>query len=260
MIKIAKPAEIPDVLLSRGKKLRASLCSQYTQHAAEYDSGERKFTFQTEVYGHETVKKTLIAAQHSKCCFCESKTGLDGDVEHYRPKAGYRQSKDEPLLRPGYYWLAYDWNNLLLACPACNQRFKKNYFPLANPNARAKSHKDDVSTEEPLFINPAERDPEQYIGFRYEISYPIDDNPLGTATIEALGLNREVLNEKRRDRLGLLTALHDIVQHEAHDPSPTLQKVIDNAKALLEQAVGDSAEFAAMTRCAVKANYYIPAP
>ncbi len=72
-----------------------------------------------------------------------------------RPKAGFRQIAQELLGRPGYYWLAQEWDNLFFACPLCNQRYKKNRFPLRDPAARARSHRDDVSREEPLFINPA---------------------------------------------------------------------------------------------------------
>ena len=58
--------------------------------------------------------------------FCESKVShiAYGDVEHFRPKAGYRQRPEDPLVQPGYYWLAYEWSNLLFCCQLCNQRFK----------------------------------------------------------------------------------------------------------------------------------------
>ena len=60
----------------------------------------------------------LLKAQHDKCCFCESKVTqvAYGDVEHYRPKAGYRQEHGAPLGRPGYYLLAYEWSNLMFCC------------------------------------------------------------------------------------------------------------------------------------------------
>ena len=74
-----------------------------------------------------------------------------GDVEHYRPKAGYRQDAEDPLGRPGYYWLAYEWSNLLFCCQICNQRFKRNLFPLVDPARRAETHHDDLSSEQPLF-------------------------------------------------------------------------------------------------------------
>ena len=54
------------------------------------------------------------------------------------PKGGTRQTADEKEMKvPGYFWLAYAWQNLFLACQLCNQRFKKNLFPLENPDERA---------------------------------------------------------------------------------------------------------------------------
>jgi hypothetical protein len=79
-----------------------------------------------------------------------------------------------------------DWDNLLLSCPVCNQRYKSNLFPLANPDQRARLHTGDVAQEKPLFIHPAHEDPEQYIGFRKEIPYAINGNKVGKATIKAL--------------------------------------------------------------------------
>jgi uncharacterized protein (TIGR02646 family) len=204
VIRIRKVAPPPAPLREQGRRRTNKL-------RKDYDTGKRAFTFDGKVYGHAAVKERLIAEQHSKCCFCESKIGADGDVEHYRPKAGWRQAAGDPLVTPGYYWLAYDWDNLFLCCPACNQRFKGNLFPLLDPAARATMHADDIAREEPLFLHPAERDPEEYIGFRAEVPYPIDDNPHGQATIDALGLAREILNERRRDRLKKLLTFRRVV-------------------------------------------------
>ncbi len=251
MIRIAKPTEAPAILLKQGKRKRATLCRLYTRYTADYISGARKFSFDSATYGDQTVKQALMKAQYNKCSFCESKVGADGDVEHFRPKAGWSQGQGQPLVRPGYYWLAYEWDNLLLACSACNQRFKKNYFPLADPNMHATSHHEDLSREEPLFINPAERDPGGYIGFRHEIPYAIDDNPYGRATIASVGLDREIINERRRDRLGLLKVLYDIIRLEQSVSAHVeFREFADNARALLESFLRDDAEFAAAARAA----------
>jgi uncharacterized protein (TIGR02646 family) len=255
VIKIAKPATAPDILLSTGKTRRASLCSLYSRYSDDYESGTRKFTFDGRVYGHDSVKATLVSAQHRKCCYCESRIGFEGDIEHYRPKAGCCQAKGEPVTKPEYYWLAYEWNNLLLSCKVCNQTFKQNSFPLVDPTRRAKSHKDDISQEDPLLINPAESNPELHIAFRQEIAYPIDDNPLGTATILTLGLNRPNLTELRLQRLQELARLHALIALEGKDQTPGLQDLINSAKAKLDQAVADSAEFASMSRCAAKTHF-----
>lgn len=241
MIKITKPEEAPAILVGRGRTKQA-------EHCAGYDAGEREFTFDASVYGHSTVKEALIAAQHGKCCFCEKKIGSEGDVEHFRPKGGFRQQKRSHLVKPGYYWLAYEWANLLWACPICNQRFKGNSFPLRNPVARAVNHRANVTQEEPLLINPAEADPAPLIGFRQEVAYPINRNAQAEASIEVLGLNRPNLIEERREHLALLHSLHKILSRNELSRTTAGRAILAETRAFLQQATQDSAKFAAMAR------------
>ena len=258
MIKITKPTMAPAILLSRGRRKRTGHCDDYLLHKAEYDAGKRTFTFDAAIYGSETVKNALIKAQHGKCCFCERKTGKDGDVEHFRPKSGYRQAPKGPLLRPGYYWLAYEWDNLLLACSACNQRHKRNLFPLTDPSLRASLHTNDITREVPLFLQPAQQDPEHHIGFRKEIPYAVNGSRMGKETIKALGLDREILNEVRRDRLAELKTLREVVALDATLSTKTEgRKLVQKARALLAEAVTDAAEFAAMARAAATVDFSI---
>src|SRR3954466_3803379 len=210
MIRIRKKetTAVPSVLLTKGKAARAAL-------EQRFDAGENNFTskdFDNNTYGHQELKASLIAAQDYKCCFCESKIGhiAYGDVEHYRPKAGWVQD-EEPINKPGYYWLAYDWDNLLLSCEKCNQRYKKNYFPLAN-NARALSHHNDIGAEEPLFIHPGKEDAEAFITFNEEVPVEVNRNIRGAATIKRLGLDRELLNEQRREKLNLIRDLYELAK------------------------------------------------
>lgn len=258
MIRIEKPADAPTVLRTQGARKRLALCSAYTRHRADYDGGAKTFRFEPAIYAQVTVKQALIAAQHGKCCFCESKIThiAYGDVEHFRPKAGFRQEEGEPLGRPGYYWLAYDWGNLYLCCRLCNQRHKRNLFPLADPGRRARSHHDDLGEESPLFLDPGTTDPEQWIGFRGEYIYAIDDHPAAHATIAALGLARTELEERRRDRLHLLAALADLIAAAGRHPAdPELADDARHAERLLADACSPAAEYTALARCAVAANF-----
>ena len=261
MIKTTKPPQAPTILLSKGSQKRTAHCRDYQLHKAEYDTGQRTFAFDASIYGDDTVKDALIAAQHGKCCFCERKTGKDGDGEHFRPKAGCRQTAKSRMLRPGYYWLAYDWDNLFLSCSACNQRHKSNLFPLANPEQRARTHTDDVAQETPLLLQPAQQDPEHYIAFHKEIPFAINGNRLGKATIKVLGLDRELLNEVRRDRLNLLITLREVVAHEATlSTKAEGRQLVNEAKALLAEAVTDAGEFAAMARAAAIDDFKLSFP
>lgn len=256
MIRIKKPQKVPSILKNKGEKAKLAMCDAYE------NQGQREFEFDRKIYGDKTVKDALIEAQHEKCFLCESKiTHIDyGDVEHFRPKKAFRQGDKESLVRPGYYWLAYDWKNLFLACKLCNQRHKKNLFPLANSKVRTElSHFSDLDKENPLFINPATEKPEKYISFRVDkigvVPFAINDNAKGKATIKGAGLDRLKLCERRFEHSKDLIALHKVASMNF------LQPESDQAKAILQKRIADhiqdSAEYAGMFRAMVKSDFQI---
>lgn len=213
-------------------------------------SGEFDFNFDSTIYGHLEVKDKLSHLQNNKCCFCESKIGhiSYGDIEHFRPKAGWVQD-NEPINKPGYYWLAYDWDNLLLCCQKCNQRFKKNYFPIKNSFQRATSNLSDLAAEQPLFIHPVNEDPAYFISFNDEIPVGVDSDGRGSETIEKLGIDRELLNEQRRKTLNMIRTLCDLADGYPETPPESKQQ----AKAVIQKYITESkldkTEYAAMLRC-----------
>lgn len=244
MIRIDKPSTGPAILSradKRGRKETKKLCRAY-------DENKRDFEFKSSIYGAKSVKRKLIRIQYGKCCFCEGKVTdvAHGDVEHFRPKGGYRQKSSDDLAKPGYYWLAYEWSNLFLSCQICNQRFKKNLFPLVSSDNRALSHHDDIGNEEPLFIDPAADDPAEHIGFREEIPYAIPGSARGRATIDALGLKlRPELVESRRDHLAPLKLLAEALKKLGDSP------LGDRIRANLIRAKEDRSEYASMARAAL---------
>lgn len=217
-----------------------------------------------ELYNVAAVKARLIADQHEKCCYCEAKllhVGY-GDVEHYRPKNGFRQDAASPLEKPGYYWLAYTWNNLLFSCKRCNVGHKRNYFPLANPAGRARSHHDQLqlAQEQPLLLHPAADDPARHIRFRRAVA--VGKTPQGQATITLCGLNHKRNLERRRTHLAHLEShdsmadmdpatmsLGDLAREVAKCGSvPALVKRILQARTIRNAAARDQAEYAGMVR------------
>ncbi len=201
MIRIIKPSP-PGILLTRGLAETQALCDAH-------ERGERKFSFDDAIYAAPEVRSILRNAQHDKCAFCESKFAHIGfgDVEHFRPKAAVVQKDGDALEKPGYYWLVYEWSNLFLSCQLCNQRFKRNLFPLRNPRKRARSHNDKLGDEKPLLLDPATTNPIKHIGFRDEVAYPINGSKAGAITIEVFGLNRPELVEARRTQRAFIGAL-----------------------------------------------------
>ena len=244
MIRIDQPEEEPEVLRTRGKKRRRVMASLYTRFSEDYNQGKKTFTFDSRIYGHPSVKETLIETHHGKCCYCEMKL-RDGDIEHFRPKGQVAEDN----AHPGYYWLAYEWSNLLFACKTCNQRFKRTFFPLRDPSKRARSHRDNLMKEEPLLIHPAEEDPERFIGFQKHEAVVL--HPRGKVTIEVLGLNQRELLEARLDQYEDLKWLNTIIQLKKLLPPD----VVKDAQADLDKAVSNQAQYSAMARAALKAGF-----
>ena len=78
----------------------------------------RQHEFLASIYSAREVRASLSAISSDKCAYCEYRLSrTDWDVDHYRPKARVYGRDDHP----GYYWLAYEWDNLLPACKHCNQ-------------------------------------------------------------------------------------------------------------------------------------------
>jgi uncharacterized protein (TIGR02646 family) len=249
MIRIRKPAQVPEKLTSEGKDETDENKRLFEQFEEEFRSGERKFEFKNKIYGHKSVKDALREAQHQKCCFCERKEEI-GDVEHFRPKSAYQQKQGDPLSKPAYYWLAYDWDNLFFCCPKCNRSYKRNLFPLADPSKRARSHFDDIHAEEPLFIHPEKENPEEFIEFKGTEPRAIDGNPKGRATIEKTGIDRPFLDEDRHRVYQQLKLLCSILNSNRID-----EQMKDEIHQLLDEAVEDAAEYAAMIRCAIRDKF-----
>ncbi len=268
MIRIHKPKTPPEKLTIDGNLKQQELCNLYSQNPSLYETGTKrtqaekktiqKFNFASSIYGHATVKQELIKAQHKKCCFCESKIGSDGDVEHFRPKGAYKQGLRQSLQYPGYYWLAYEWDNLYLCCTGCNQRYKQNLFPLQDPTKRATNHTHSIDDEEPLFIDMGKEEPSDFIGFRGEFAYEINGNQRGKIAIKSLGLNSKerAIVEKRLEHLASLKIFADLVDLATSEPENiALQNLAREAKDMLDAAILDNAEFTAANRCAIDSKF-----
>ena len=249
MIRVNKP-RCPPARLVAGD-------ARTTEYCAAYDNGVRAFNFKKNIYGHETVKTALREAQHHKCCYCERKFET-AHVEHYRPKAAVRQDEDSETLRPGYYWLAYSWDNLYLSCHRCNSSHKREFFPLANPEARARSHRENIADENPLLLDPGgAENPRNHIEFRQERAVGLTE--AGRRTIHVVGLNGPMLVE---DRLGLWKILHALRNLVRLATGHTYQNGIteqENARHVLTAAILPQAVFSAMAIDLLRGTEFVQA-
>ncbi len=167
-------------------------------------------------YRHKEIQSVLSSMFHGKCAYCESHIGhiSFAHIEHYRPKSKFPD-------------LAFDWDNLLLACGMCNSTgYKGDEFPESDDGG-------------PI-INPCQEEPEDHFDFKYDVGTKIASvygkTQRGKTTETLLGLNRKELREYRSRQITRLAALANLAQS---DPE---------AQRLLEEACKDEAEYAAFAR------------
>jgi uncharacterized protein (TIGR02646 family) len=184
-----------------GDALVSAFAAQLALNPAAGGSRATAFEFDGDVYADAAVKSALKRTQFDKCCYCEGRimAWSPGDVEHFRPKTRVQQRRRAPLQYPGYYWLAYRWENLLFACDICNRSNKRNLFPLANPALRCTGPGNPLAQEHPLLVHPVEDDPRDHI--RFKLVVPIGHTAEGRETIDVLGLKRAALKKERVSRL-----------------------------------------------------------
>ena len=201
----------------------------------------------------------MEALTHMKCAYCEvSLARFDWDVEHYRPKGRVRERRDHP----GYYWLAYDWENLLPSCTYCNQNRKErptfedpvpgesggkhDQFPIADETKRAMSPGDDYSLEEPLLIDPSIEDPSDHLGyFPAGGMFALGASRKGETSIRIFRLNlRRIVNERRRD----LAIVRQVMQMRNRAVERGEAAAAAEAEDILSSLAADDRPFAGMVR------------
>ena len=240
MIQINKPIESPECLTIEGAELTRLDREKFNLNPAVFLSGAESFTIKN-TYKKTPVKTALRTAQHDKCAYCEKDLREEAaHVDHFRPKGAV--SENNTKVYPGYYWLAYRWENLYLSCLACNSSYKKDFFPLVEPINRLRSHDGQLSDEEPMFINPGEENPRDHIGFRLDA--PVHFSEKGKVTIEILKLDTRVkLIKARLEKLQILKLFRDVVEL-----SMVNAQELDEFKQYLAEAVLPSSEFSSMAQ------------
>lgn len=140
-------------------------------------------------------------AFHQKCAYCEAKFVLDqsGDVDHYRPKGDVTDQFDRPVQKggarhPGYYWLAYDWRNLLPCCAKCNRPSRLASGKIIGKGTRFPVDKDEyafdpagVEQEVPMFLNPLLDNPTEHLMLDTETGVIAGTDSRGVMTVGCLG-------------------------------------------------------------------------
>ncbi|MBN1618878.1 HNH endonuclease [Candidatus Dojkabacteria bacterium] len=210
MRKVNKNFNAPPKALQRGfEEKKNSLLEQKSEHQ-----------FEGRIYNNAT-KQELKELYYSKCAYCESLMSDDTfTVEHYRPKKGSYS----------YYWLGYEWSNLLPVCDKCNNA-KGDWFPVNVPSRvlpgsgkkcriktplllsngdididAMKANHPYLLSEEPYLLHPEIDEPKEFLLINYNgelvsrIEKDVNEYHYERAkqTIRIANLNREILIWKRR--------------------------------------------------------------
>jgi len=185
--------------------------------AATQKFKEMKFT----AYKDPSIMDALGTLFRGKCAYCESPYAAQqpGDVEHFRPKAevAVKEANGTVTTKPGYYWLAAQWDNLLPSCADCNRSRrheiragagkrvlgKANWFPVSPETQRA-AVAAAVAAEPRLLLDPCRDDPSAHLVFDADGTIAprsVGGAPsgMGAATIELCALERLKLTQARRN-------------------------------------------------------------
>jgi uncharacterized protein (TIGR02646 family) len=164
----------------------------------------------------DAIVEELNTLYHSKCAYCEDYATIY--VEHYRPKGRVIKTT-----HGGYFWLCYEWSNLISTCHECNKvgGAKADQFPVKNSHLTLEncSENGELSPdkihaiylnqqEKPYLLHPEIDEPKDFLGFEIDsekkgIAIKGLDGAKGRGfhTWKICNLNREELLRKRYERV-----------------------------------------------------------
>jgi len=182
--------------------------------ALEKANAGEKVNFEQRIWS-ELKTWLLRNAFRGKCAYCESKvTDTEwGDADHYRPKGRVvvkRGGKQTIVNRngthhPGYFWIAYDWHNVLPSCKRCNTERKLDWFPVANSHVfspdECSSCAEMDEVEGPLLLSPyrgGDLHPRKHLKFGKRGGVSANRSRMGRVSVDVYCLRRKDLTESRK--------------------------------------------------------------
>lgn len=185
------------------------------------------------------VSEYLHKYYHNKCAYCEMILRRT-EIDHYRPQKKIVKVKTNK----GYFWLCYEWTNLLPTCQLCNTGGggKGYFFPIISnlrqivphflPDGKldkdkCQAHLSPLIDEQPYLLHPEiDENMETFFSFKIEeknghlLVYimGIDSQNRGQETINICDLNRddvvqdrqkEVIEDLKKDINKIFIQLYD---------------------------------------------------
>jgi len=208
MIPINKSKNINNI----PESLKNQRCKNSLLEVIDLTNVNHKDRIKQDIYRASDVYIKLKNLYNNKCAYCET-FEPEPEIEHYRPKKqifGIPRNEHK-----GYYWLCYEWSNLLPAYHDCNKNgVKGNEFPiegirrdtylLLNNTIDIEANKLEskyLQDEKPLFLNPEFSGFNPFFYFRFDCSGKIIEKQDETTfeyrqanqTIRIVQLNRDKL-------------------------------------------------------------------
>ena len=211
MIKLNKQPE--PAILTQNK-------AQWTKELMSYVNSGKKITQNViDNYNHPDIKSVLKTETNGgKCMYCESPiaTVASEHIEHYRPKTIYPQ-------------LTFDWNNLGLSCPKCNNNNKSKVFD-----------------ENCTYINPYIDLPSEHFIFSSTMIFHKPNDKRAQLTELKLDLNRPELMEARKSIIDNIRRMIDQYNSESN---PTLKAIL---KKEIKKEIGEDKPFSMCAKAVYK--------
>lgn len=216
------------------RRIRFDPTSLPPEHRAEWDAwvvraeratqvvcdiqatGVKPLPFNSDVWA--SIKRWFFDnVFNGRCAYCEGDVRVVafGDGEHWRPKGAVAVGADPVVdsvsgeAHPGYFWLAYEWRNLLPACQQCNSgeggyKGKGTQFPILGTRVfgpREGLTYDELNEiEQPLLLHPFDEDvdPADHLDFD-DFGQPLakGGSVRGQCSIDVYNLDRPDLNALR---------------------------------------------------------------
>jgi uncharacterized protein (TIGR02646 family) len=266
VIRVKKPRP-PVVLVGNASKagVERELATTFYAVAANADA-----SFDFGVYRDPEVKAALNEAFGFKCAYCESPYGATQplDVEHFRPKGAFDIVGGRQ--KPGYYWLAATWENLLPSCIDCNRARtqtlpdgttqtlgKANQFPIEDERQRARRPGDEKN-EGRLLLHPYLDRPERHLCFKEDgiVGWQAPGrrpSQKAEMSVHVFALLRDGLVRARKARQKELATEIEIAERlaaklDALGGDPELESILEDQLANLRAKMMPDAAYSAMAR------------
>jgi uncharacterized protein (TIGR02646 family) len=262
-----RPGKCPGALNTKDS-LGAKEIAKAIAFFGKASNKNRAFPF--AAYKNAKVKESINEVFFFKCAYCESRYAATApvDVEHWRPKAAVNANGRKQ--KPGYYWLAAKWNNLLASCIFCNRENKQtmpdnstrttgkgNNFPVADEAKRA-TKPGDEKKERPLLLNPYRDDPDKHLVFDDDgIVRPYRagngrQSVKGQTSIDVYGLLRRGLVQERasigKDIAARIERIENLCRANEDTPNPVLDQMIRQEMAGLKGLMEPDQPYSTMAR------------